>query len=151
MPGRSRPVTASLVGVLMTLGAVAGAFAQDRTDGPPRPVPGAVYGVVTDEGGAPVVGAMVSAVGAMTFFAVSDENGRFEISAIAPGAYLVRAHRKGFTGIRLFKHVEKEMASLGVRKLFTGTKVHLDMSKLFEYLGYKRVEFLYAKLIPQGG
>jgi hypothetical protein len=59
-------------------------------------------------------------------------------------------HRKGFTGIRLFKQVEKEMAALGVRKLFTGTKVHLDMSKLFERLGYKRVEFLYAKLLPQG-
>ena len=100
MPGRSRPVTASLVGVLMTLGAVAGAFAQDRTDGPPRSAPGAVYGVVTDEGGSPVAGAMVSAVGAITLFAVSDETGRFEISAIAPGAYLIRAHRKGFTASR---------------------------------------------------
>ena len=93
MPGRSRPVTASLVGVLMTLGAVAGAFAQGRTDGPPPPAPGAVYGVVTDEGGRAVAGAMVSAVGAITLFAVSDESGRFEISAIAPGAYLIRAHR----------------------------------------------------------
>lgn len=55
--------------------------------------------------------------------------------------------RQGFTGIRLFQHVEKELAAIGVRKLFTGTKVHLDMSKLFERLGYKRVEFLYAKLI----
>ena len=85
MPGRSRPVTASLVGVLMTLGAVAGAFAQgsDRR-ARRRPAPGAVYGVVTDEGGAPVAGAMVSAVGAITLFAVSDENGRFEISASLP-------------------------------------------------------------------
>ncbi|QRF55306.1 GNAT family N-acetyltransferase [Variovorax paradoxus] len=61
--------------------------------------------------------------------------------------WLAPAHRQGFTGIRLFRHVEKEMAALGVRKLFTGTKVHLDMSKLFEHLGYKRVEYLYAKLI----
>lgn len=61
--------------------------------------------------------------------------------------WLAPAHRQGFTGIRLFKHVEKEMTALGVRKLFTGTKVHLDMSKLFERLGFKRVEYLYAKLI----
>jgi len=60
------------------------------------------------------------------------------------------AHRKGFTGIRLFKRVEEEMRGLGVKKLFTGTKVHLDMSKLFERLGYTRVEYLYAKLVPQG-
>lgn len=56
-------------------------------------------------------------------------------------------HRAGFTGIRLFQHVEREMKALGVRKLFTGTKVHLDMSPLFERLGYRRVEYLYAKLI----
>lgn len=61
--------------------------------------------------------------------------------------WLAPAHRQGFTGIRLFKAVERELAAMGVRKLFTGTKVHLDMSKLFERLGYKRVEYLYAKLI----
>src|SRR5436190_23358049 len=99
MPGRSRPMTASIVGVLFMLGSVAGAFAQNGTAGPPEPVRGAIYGVVTDEGGSPVAGAMVSAVGAITFFAVSDDNGRFEI-AIAPGTYLTRAHRKGFTPSR---------------------------------------------------
>lgn len=57
--------------------------------------------------------------------------------------------RQGFTGIRLFQRVEQEMRGLGVKKLFTGTKVHLDMSKLFERLGYKRVEYLYAKILKE--
>ena len=97
MPGRTRPVTASLVGVLIVLGSVAGAYAQSAAARPLQTTPGAVYGVVTDDTGVPVVGAMVSAVGAVTVFAVSDEHGRFEIATLAPGSYLVRAHRKGFT------------------------------------------------------
>src|SRR5512144_2269391 len=97
MPGRTRPVTASLVGVLIALGSVAGAYAHSGATKPIETAPGAVYGVVTDDSGVPVVGAMVSAVGAVTGFAVSDENGRFEMARLAPGSYLVRAHRKGFT------------------------------------------------------
>ena len=98
MPGRSRPVTASLVGVLIVLGSVASALAQSA--GPVPAAPGIVYGVVTDDTGDPVAGAMVSAVGAITVFAVSDENGRYEIATLIPGSYLVRAHRKGFTASR---------------------------------------------------
>jgi hypothetical protein len=90
-------VTASIVGVLIVLGSVASASAQSGAAKPLQPAPGALYGVVADDAGAPVVGAMVSAVGAVTVFAVSDENGRFEMAAVAPGSYLVRAHRKGFT------------------------------------------------------
>ena len=98
MPGRSRPVTASLVGVMIVLGSVAGALAQSAGSVPAAP--GIVYGVVTDDTGDPVDGAMVSAVGAVTVFAVSDENGRYEITALIPGSYLVRAHRKGFVASR---------------------------------------------------
>lgn len=61
--------------------------------------------------------------------------------------YVAPEYRQGFIGIRLFQCVEKELKALGVKKLYTGTKVHLDLSKLFERLGYRRVEFLYAKII----
>lgn len=57
------------------------------------------------------------------------------------------AHRAGRTGLRLFEAVEREMKALGVKKLFTATKLHLDQGALFEHLGYKPVERLYAKLI----
>ena len=100
MPGTSRLVTASVVGVLITLGAVAGAFAQNRTPEPAPAARGVLFGVVTDDNGAPVGGAMVSAIGAITIFAVSDDSGRFEMTAPGPGAYLIRAHRKGFVASR---------------------------------------------------
>jgi hypothetical protein len=93
-------MTASVVGVLITLGSVSGAFAQDRTAAPSTAAPGVLYGVVTDDSGAPVAGAMVSAIGGITVFAVSDARGRFEMTAPVPGAYLIRAHRKGFVASR---------------------------------------------------
>lgn len=65
--------------------------------------------------------------------------------------YVAPEYRAGFTGIRLFQRVEKEMRALGVKKLFTGTKVHLDLSRLFERLGYNRVEYLYAKILKDDG
>ena len=48
----------------------------------------------------PVAGAMVSALGATTAFAVSDRAGRFEIRSLSPGPYLVRAHLTGFVAPR---------------------------------------------------
>ena len=58
--------------------------------------PGSIHGVVQDEKDAPVVGAMVSARGATTAFAVTDRSGRFELPTLSPGPYLVRAHLSGF-------------------------------------------------------
>jgi hypothetical protein len=93
-------LAASVVGVLIALGWVASAFAQSPGAETPKATLGVVYGVVTDESGTPIAGAMVSAIGAITIFAISDDRGRFEITAPAPGAYLIRAHRKGFEGSR---------------------------------------------------
>jgi GNAT superfamily N-acetyltransferase len=55
--------------------------------------------------------------------------------------------RHGVTAMRMFQAVERELKSIGVRKLFTATKLHLDQGALFERLGYRPVERLYAKLI----
>src|SRR4029453_312868 len=54
----------------------------------------------SEERGAPVVGAMVSALGATTAFAVSDRSGRFEMRTLSPGPYLVRAHLSGYVASR---------------------------------------------------
>jgi hypothetical protein len=61
---------------------------------------GSIQGTVLDEHGAPVPGAMVSALGATTAFAVSDRTGRFELRTLSPGPYLVRAHLAGFVASR---------------------------------------------------
>jgi hypothetical protein len=57
---------------------------------------GSIQGVVLDEHGAPVGGALVSALGATTAFTKADRMGRFEIPSLTPGPYLVRAHLPGF-------------------------------------------------------
>src|SRR3954469_1535504 len=62
--------------------------------------PGSIQGIVQDERGAPVAGAMVSALGATTAFAVSDRIGRFELRTLSPGPYVVRAHLTGFVASR---------------------------------------------------
>jgi hypothetical protein len=62
--------------------------------------PGAIHGTVQDEIGAPVAGAVVSALGASSAFAVSDRAGRFELRSLPPGPYLVRAHLAGFIAPR---------------------------------------------------
>src|SRR5436190_1668173 len=61
---------------------------------------GSIGGVVRDESGAPIPGAMVSALGAKTAIAVTDRGGRFELRTLSPGPYLVRAHVTGYVGSR---------------------------------------------------
>jgi hypothetical protein len=62
--------------------------------------PGSILGVVSDERGAPVSGAVISALGATTAVAVSDRAGRFELRTLNPGPYLVRAHLSGYVASR---------------------------------------------------
>ena len=89
---------------------LAGAAVQAQGNRPPptgsvdpaiRPAPatvGEIRGIVTDAGGAPLGGAMISALGAARVaFAVCDAEGRFELRSLPSGPYLLRAHLKGFT------------------------------------------------------
>jgi len=57
---------------------------------------GSILGVVQEENGVPIKGAVVTALGATTAFTVSDGSGRFEFPTLSPGSYLLRAHLKGF-------------------------------------------------------
>ena len=55
-----------------------------------------LHGVVRDDQGRPIAGAVVSALGSTTVFAVSDAQGRFAFRSLPPGPYLVRAHLQGY-------------------------------------------------------
>ena len=59
-----------------------------------------VRGIVLDDRGEPVTGAVISALGSTTAFAVSDREGRFSFRNLAPGPYLVRAHLQGYLPAR---------------------------------------------------
>lgn len=61
---------------------------------------GELHGVIEDDKGRPLVGAVVSAVGSATSFAVSDRDGRFAFRNLTSGAYLLRAHLQGYQPAR---------------------------------------------------
>lgn len=61
--------------------------------------------------------------------------------------YVAPECRHGVVALRMFQAVERELKKMGVKKLFTATKLHLDQGRIFEHLGYKPVERLYAKII----
>jgi hypothetical protein len=63
-------------------------------------LPGSIYGVVLDEAGSPVDGAVISALGGATAFAVTDRAGQYHLTQLPPGPYVVRAHREGFAQVR---------------------------------------------------
>jgi hypothetical protein len=98
----SRWVASASVGVLGILCTAAAVGAQ-TAPALAQPVgriasltPGLIEGVVLDEHGQPISGAMVSALGATSAFAVTDRSGRFVLRTLSPGPYLVRAHSSGF-------------------------------------------------------
>ncbi len=62
--------------------------------------PGLIEGRITDEHGKPLDGAVVSALGGTTAFAVSDKSGNYALKQLPPGPYLVRAHLSGFLAAR---------------------------------------------------
>lgn len=94
--------SAAVVG-LMVLSGPAIASAQRATGSTAQPAarmasitPASIHGVVRDERESPIAGVVVSVLGATTALAVSDHMGRFDLPALSPGPYLVRAHLNGY-------------------------------------------------------
>lgn len=55
--------------------------------------------------------------------------------------------RGGTAGLRLFRAVEKEAKRRGVHRIFHGSKLHRDSSRLFQAMGYAPVEVYHSKWI----
>lgn len=68
-----------------------------------------------------------------------------DLMAFSDVYFLRKEYRKGRTGIKLFQFVEKALKERGVKKVIINTKKHLDMSKLFDYLGWHETETIYTK------
>ena len=64
------------------------------------PLAGNIEGRVADERGAPLPGAMVSALGSTSATAVTDQSGWFVMRSLPAGSYAVRAHMAGFAPSR---------------------------------------------------
>ena len=61
--------------------------------------------------------------------------------------FVKKEHRKGRIGIRLFQYAEQALKRIGVKRVVMHTKVHLDNSKLFEYLDYKLTDKVFTKML----
>jgi hypothetical protein len=102
MRDASRLIAAAVgaLGVLCAV-AVSAQTPQGVTRLASLPLPsGTIQGLVQDEAGEPVAGAMVSALGSSTAFGVTDRFGHFALRSLSPGPYLVRAHMAGFIAPR---------------------------------------------------
>jgi GNAT superfamily N-acetyltransferase len=63
--------------------------------------------------------------------------------------FLKKEYRKGRLGIRLFQFAQDELKKEGVNRIIVHTKIHMDNSRLFEYLGYKLTDKLFTKILEQ--
>ena len=61
--------------------------------------------------------------------------------------FLKKEFRQGRTGIRLFQYAEDALRNAGVHRIIMHTKLHMDNSRLFEYLGYKMTDKLFTKIL----
>ena len=63
--------------------------------------------------------------------------------------FLRKEERKGRVGIRLFQFAEDVLKKEGVDRIVMHTKIHMDNSRLFEYLGYKLTDKLFTKILEK--
>lgn len=114
---RTMTLAAVSVGLSLATAAHAQPLLQAQASSAPTQsaglVSGRIEGMVTDEHGAPLAGAAVSAVGPDSLFGVTDKDGRFVFNAIPVGTYLIRAQRAGFNASRRdFIDVDGDEAAL---------------------------------------
>lgn len=86
-------------------------------------------------------------IGYVVFFIRPHMHYKDCITAYEDIYFVKKEWRKGRVGIRLFKYAEQVLKERGINRIIINTKVHLDNSSLFEYLGYKHIEKMYSKLI----
>jgi len=61
--------------------------------------------------------------------------------------FVKKEYRKGRIGIKLFQYAEYALKRIGVNRIIMHTKVHMDNSKLFEYLDYKWTDKVFSKML----
>jgi GNAT superfamily N-acetyltransferase len=72
---------------------------------------------------------------------------RKSLSFICDIFYLLPAFRSGRVGIELFKANERFLRQRGVQKVFLGCKIAKDLTPVFTRLGYRKIEYVFAKVI----
>ena len=86
-------------------------------------------------------------IGYIIFFISPHLHYKSCITATEDIYFVKKEYRKGRIGIRLFQYAEQVLKERGVQRIVMHTKVHLDNSKLFEYLGYKQTDKVISKML----
>ena len=86
-------------------------------------------------------------IGYIIFFVTPHLHYKSCMTATEDIYFLKKEYRKGRIGIRLFQYAEKVLKGHGVARMIVNTKVHLDNSRLFEYLGYKLTDKSFTKML----
>ena len=97
---RALPCTLAALMCVAVSAAPAAAQSVRRPAASPIGPQALVHGVVLDEQGEPLAGAVVSAFGSATVYAVSDTQGYFAFRKVPYGPYLLRAHLDGYVSAR---------------------------------------------------
>ena len=63
--------------------------------------------------------------------------------------FLRPEYRKGWLGVKMFIENEKMLKTLGVKKMFVMTKVHIDVRKIMKRLNYTFIERIFSKWIGE--
>jgi hypothetical protein len=63
--------------------------------------------------------------------------------------FLKASHRAGITGVKLIRECERQLAKLGVKKIFWRVKYGTVMEKLLPRMGYEPEEHTLAKLLGE--
>ncbi len=87
---------------------------------------GEISGTVSDERGGPLPGAMISVQGATMAMTVSDVQGRFSLSRLPAGEYVLRAHLSGFAASR------REIVRVGSA---SPASLRLQLQRLYTSIG----------------
>ena len=86
-------------------------------------------------------------IGYIVFFITPHLHYKSCITAMEDIYFVRKDYRKGRVGIKLFQYAEQVLKERGVQRIVMHTKVHLDNSRLFEYLGYKMTDKVFTKMI----
>lgn len=67
---------------------------------------------------------------------------RMDLFWLAP-----EVRNQALPGVRLLRAVEKELKRRRVQRVYMGSKLHKDVGRLFERLGYHPIETWYSKML----
>lgn len=86
-------------------------------------------------------------IGYIVFYITPHLHYKSCITATEDVYFVKKEYRRGRVGIKLFQYAEQVLKDRGVNRIVMHTKVHLDNSRLFEYLGYHQTDKIFTKML----